>query len=52
MADASDARELLDQLEAALADLKHQYDLFFSGKRRRSFRDAELPIQRVIGIND
>src|SRR5512145_2725678 len=25
---------MLDQLEASLADLKHQYDLFFSGKRR------------------
>jgi hypothetical protein len=29
-----DAKAMLDQLEAALADLKHQYDLFFSGKRR------------------
>jgi hypothetical protein len=29
-----DANELLDQLEAALVDLKHQYDLFFGGKRR------------------
>ena len=29
-----DAKALLDQLEAALADLKHQYDLFFGGKRR------------------
>ena len=29
-----DAKEILDRLEAALADLKHQYDLFFSGKRR------------------
>src|SRR5512139_1221967 len=25
---------MLDRLESALADLKHQYDLFFSGKRR------------------
>jgi len=29
-----DAKEMLDQMEAALADLRHQYDLFFSGKRR------------------
>ena len=29
-----DAKAMLDQLEAALADLKHQYDLFFGGKRR------------------
>ena len=29
-----DGKELLDQLEAALVDLKHQYDLFFGGKRR------------------
>jgi hypothetical protein len=29
-----DAKAMLDQLEAALADLKHQYDQFFGGKRR------------------
>jgi hypothetical protein len=29
-----DTRQVLDQLELALADLKHQYDLFLSGKRR------------------
>ncbi len=29
-----DTKQMLDQLESALADLKHQYDLFFGGKRR------------------
>jgi hypothetical protein len=33
-ADVDDPKEMLDQLEAALADLKQQYELFFSGKRR------------------
>jgi hypothetical protein len=27
-------KAMLDQLEAALVDLKHEYDLFFHGKRR------------------
>jgi len=29
-----EAKEMLDQLESAMSDLKHEYDLFFNGKRR------------------
>jgi hypothetical protein len=29
-----EVKEMLDQLDAALAGLKHEYDLFFNGKRR------------------
>lgn len=43
-----DAKEMLDQLESALADLKHQYDLFFTGKRRgepmRERKDLETKL--------
>jgi len=31
---ADDSKEMLDRLEADLVALKHEYDLFFNGKRR------------------
>jgi hypothetical protein len=46
--DVDDAKGMLDQLESALADLKHQYDLFFTGKRRgepmRERKDLETKL--------
>ncbi len=46
---AEESKEMMDRLEADLVALKHEYDLFFNGKRRsepvRERKDLETKLQ-------
>jgi len=61
MANGADLKETLDRLEAEIADVKRQYDLFFLGVRRAEPSDLRREVdetirrmgqRRIINTND
>ena len=61
MANGADLKETLDRIEAEIADVKRQYDLFFQGSRRSEPSDQRREVEekirrmgqrRIINTND
>jgi hypothetical protein len=48
MANGSDMKEMLDRIEASIAEVRRQYDLFFQGVRRSEPSDKRREIEDAV----
>jgi hypothetical protein len=48
MANGADIKELLDRIEAKIAEVRRQYDLFFQGTRRSEPADKRREIEEAV----